>query len=174
MQYSSIKLLERQMIIDTQEGLIINTFLKTKEMPQLTAFDDKNTYKTIVYGAALHNKGCEDIDHAKWTGFMFAYPTGDGYKLLSLKEMHLCPTMMSGGLTFTPFAALVESDIPLDVTSHRGVSAFLRYNDMDIITNMLNRECIYAIRAIEDKANFNNWRKNVDEEQLIQIALSIN
>jgi hypothetical protein len=173
MQYSIIKLLERQMIIDIQEGKIISAFLKTKQLPPLEEFNEKKSHKYIVYGAALHNKGHETIDHQKWSGYVFAYPDKEGYKQLLIADMHTCPTMMSGGLTFTPFAAIVESDIQLNVTQEHGISAFLMYHDMDIITNMLNRECLYAIRGIETNANLSNWRKNIDDAQLIQIALGI-
>jgi hypothetical protein len=159
MQYRLVNLLNHPMILDKTETQFIRSFLKTKEMPPLYPFNEESASQAVAYGAALHNKEFDTIDHKQWLGYLFAYPHSEGYRLLSIVDIHISPTLMSGGLIFTPFAALVESDSKLHITPEMGITAFLRYEDMDIITNVLNRQCVYAIRGIEAKANISNWKK---------------
>lgn len=176
MQYTKIKLLNRPMIIDVQEGDIITTFLKSKQMPALQGFEPREVIRSVVYGAALHNEGCEQINHRGQVGCLYAYPQAGGYTLLMVKDIHTAPTLVSGGLTFTPFAALVESNGPLEVAEGKGLSAFLRHEEMDIITDMLNRECVYAIREIEcrpEEGSRSSWKCAIDEDRLLEIAMGI-
>lgn len=174
MQYTFIDILDKRIIIDVKEASFINTFLKTKEMPLLNTFNEEKTYKQVVYGAILYNETEPSIDHFQRMEYMFAYPVAGGYNQLSIIDIHLLATMVSGGLTFTPFAALVESDTELTVSPEAGISAFLRYDDMDILTNLINRECIYAIREIEtQQPDSLNWRRNLNEEHLLKVALEV-
>ena len=176
MQYSIIKIANNPVIIDAKEGHFLNTFIKTQQMPPVQPFREESTYHSVVCGAILHNEGCESINPRDWVGYMFAYPHADGYNMLTITDIHLTPTMASGGLTFTPFAALVESDIELNPASGQCISAFLRYDDMDIITNFINRECIYAMKEIKngnDTLEVKNWKRGINDEHLLEVALSI-
>jgi hypothetical protein len=176
MQYSKINVIDRQIIVDKREGIFINSFLIKKEIPRIFDFNEETIIKNIVYGAVLHNPGIESIDFHNWLGYLFAYSVEDGLCMLSITDIHVTATMVSGGLTFTPFAAIVESDRELIVTETEGLSAFLRYNDMDIITNILNRDGIYAIREVEkqkDLIDSFNWKQRIDEAHLVELALLI-
>lgn len=175
MQYTTIKLVNRPVIIDLKEAEYLNTFIRTKELPLLQNYNEENAQQSVVYGAALHNEGCDTIEHRKWMECAFAYPHTIGYGLLSILDIYLTPTMVSGGLRFTPFAALVESDCPLSVSNEQGVSAFVRFDDMDIVTNLINRECIYAIRQVVDLTSVNKqtWRRAINEDTMLQVAFSV-
>lgn len=175
MQYTTIKLVNRPVIIDLKEADYLNTFIRTKEMPQLQLYNNETAQQTVVYGAVLHNEGCDTIEHRKWLECAFAYPQTTGYGLLSILDIQLAPTMVSGGLRFTPFAALVESDCPLNLSNEQGVSAFVRFEDMDIVTNLINRECIYAMRQAVEASSVTKqtWRRAVNEDTMLQVAFSI-
>ncbi len=175
MQYSRINLLNRPMIIDVREGEIIQSFVKTKSLPNHDEFDHAKKTKYIVYGAALHNEGCEEINHREFLKKPFAYPFEDGYKTLSIVDMYTISTIHSGGLTCTPFAALIETDTELD-TEKPKISAFPKKEDMDIITNMLNRECVYAIEEIETRQEVLDaisWKSTIDDAHLLEVAMAI-
>lgn len=175
MQYTSIKIINKSIIIDIKEAQILNTFIKNKSLPQLHDIDETSIKKTVVYGAVLHNEACETIDHKQWLECAFAYPDEAGYNSLSILDIHLTPTLIGGGLRFTPFAALIESDKRFSIDETQGISAFLRYDDLDIITNMINRECIYAIRYIVEDSTTekSNWRRSINEDKILEIAFSI-
>lgn len=175
MQYSIVNLLNHPVILDRREGAFINTFVKEKTMPALVEQQGKDRVKQMVYGAVLHNEACETIEHRQWLGFEFAYPQTDTYGMLSIIDIHLTPTMSSGTLTFTPFAALVETHAELNA-NNECVSAFLRYDDMDIITNVLNRECVYAIKemkVLNSETECKSWKRNIDEDKMLELAFAI-
>lgn len=175
MQYSRITLVNRPMIIDKKEGLLLNNFLKTKSMTPLQEACGEITHKYLVFGAALHNEGCEKINHEMGIGSAFAYSQTEDFNTLTIQGLHLTSSLVSGGLTFTPFAALVESHIELNPDTEECISAFLRNEEMDIITNLLNRECIYAMKEFKKlDENTRNWRSGINDERLLEIAFGIN
>lgn len=176
MQYAVITLKDKKILVDAKEVIFLDKFFKENKMPNFQEFnEEKDSIKNVVYGSILHNGKVEFIEHRKWLGFAFAYPSLEGYKSLSILDIHTLQTKNKGKLLFTPFAALIESDIELKITQNTGISAFLRYGNLDILTNVLNRECIYAIRATEKRKKFDNsnWKDCIDESRLLKTALSI-
>jgi len=175
MQYSIVTILKHPVILDSKEGVFINTFVKEKTMPAIEEFEEDGRVNLFVYGAVLHNEGCEKINHKELLGKTFIYPKTESYGTLTFVDMYLLPILSNSRLSFTPFSAHIR--ITPELTSDKDcISAFLRYDEMDIITNILNRECIYAIKetkVLQNEEECKNWRRYSNEDRMLEIAFSI-
>lgn len=77
-----------------------------------------------------------------------------------------------------PIACLLRTD--LDVANGKmygfGFTNFLRYHNMDILSNIMNRDYLLCIRGVEESYNDSdrdNWKDHINKSTLMEIAKDI-
>lgn len=176
MGFRKIVLLGHAMIMNQEETVMLNTFLKTKQYPMISAAAATAEMTSIVYGAILHNDGCTETDHKKLVGRTFIYGRDGSFEQMKIKDFHLVLTLVAGGLTFTPFAALVQTEQAICLPETEAFAAFLRIDEMDVITNLLNREYVYAIKEVVTPSRattVSDWKRRIDDTRLIEVAMTV-
>ena len=72
-----------------------------------------------------------------------------------------------------PFAALIRTEREIPKLKQPAISAFLRYDNMGALTNVLNRFGIFSIRdeerKIKEEVTVEGWKEFIDEGRVMRI-----
>lgn len=172
--------------IDGYEWWLIDKLVKNKDesykkFPELVA--DESKTPVLAYGVLMPSN---DSEVTNWTEEMEKWKNLDMCTLEDGKIFNGCYTdieLFEDKLMyneFIPCAMLLH--MPYDLSVQRelgfGHTTFIRYTyaetkeHMDILDNVLNRPFILCIAEKEESfdGNVDNWRGQIDEKKLIQIA----
>lgn len=71
-----------------------------------------------------------------------------------------------------PFAALMQTNHEFQKNMPYSVTMFLRYYDMDVLDNLVNRKYLLACRYAENISDLTeeNWREYIDYQKMYEVA----
>lgn len=132
----------------------------------------------VVYGAIIPqvHSSIEEFDEevSNSVGRALGYILNGNCILLELKDILLADNPLDNGNL--PFAALINTDLLIGTSKH-SISAFLRYSNLCVEDNIINRSCIFAINKQEDRIKSilteYNWRSIIDKDRMLRIAKGI-
>lgn len=181
MQYAFMKITEKyKCLIDANELLTLNSDITDfKESP----LDDSNFIFKICYGfyyPQLDKKLnlesiLNHIEDAKNKWLIHISKNHGTY--LGINDLVLFPEYFKTRQKI-PFAALVSVPPTFQLNiKGQAKTAFLKWHNLDIITNLINREGLFAL-VREEKRNtknltIENWKDKIDKERAIRNAFSI-
>ncbi|EGU30983.1 hypothetical protein VII00023_20602 [Vibrio ichthyoenteri ATCC 700023] len=177
-------------IIDSQELHALHQGLPNINHTEPTKDHEKELERIIVYGSYMPQPDLKfprsEIRKqlkegvGKWLAHM------NGLDVQYLKIEDIVPffdvTIMSSGGHYpkphaTPniaFAALVNLPTGFKFHPTFASSAFVRWSHMDILSNVLNRDGLYALIAPEKRfkksLTTQNWRNRIDQPRAIKLA----
>lgn len=133
----------------------------------------KLVYGTIIPQYKTHRKEIEEgINMA--LGKALAYVDKGVSTLIELVDIEVSKEEIHGKI---PFSALIKTNLTIDNKSHQAISAFLRYENMTVQNNLLNRFGIFAIKEqenrIKEQLSKDNWKKFIDENRVLKVANKI-
>ncbi|TKK13634.1 DNA topoisomerase III [Enterobacter cancerogenus] len=183
MQYALFDVGNRKILLDATEFGLLKDWKKSP-VKELSDFDESNHSCHLCYGGYLLNPDIPDFDIRerlkKMEGFWLAAidDTALNCHQIAFYSIYTLPVISIGYQKIVPFAVLIKSD---DCIIHKiatksdfAVSAFLRVQEWDIATNILNREGIFAFNGVEMKfkepVNEDNWKRLISEERAIRCA----
>lgn len=192
MQYALMELNDRRFIFDSHEHVLLfggglDSFL-FKEPP---ASDDNIPLK-LVYGVYMPQPDLsksqirQDIRMAvnKWLvcvhGGACNYCGIEDIELLDVTIMSQCGHCPKPHATSNvAFAALMKipSEIVLGNGKTQARSVFVKYNNLDIPTNILNRKGLFALvceeKRVRTELSIENWRGFIDYKRAVRYAQRI-
>lgn len=140
----------------------------------------------VCYGSYKPQPGTDptqavaDLQDAKdhWLGWVL----GDKGHTIAFHDCVNSEPQALGASIYIPFAAVIQA--PEQVLtligndSKTAVSAFLRYSEMSMLTNVLNRPGIIAFKGIEKRQatevrSLENWKSFVDTARMHRVARKI-
>ncbi|HEM7978141.1 TPA: DNA topoisomerase III [Citrobacter koseri] len=183
MQYALFDGQKRKFLLDATEFGVLKDW-KDNPVIELMDFNESNHAYYLCYGGFLLNPDVSDNDIRerlkKLEGFWLAAidDTALNCHQIAFYSIHTLPLVAVGYQKIVPFAALIKSDDciiqKIATKSDFAVSAFLRVQEWDIATNILNREGIFAFNGVEmrfkEPVNEDNWQRLISEEKAIRCA----
>ena len=183
MQYALFDGQKRKFLLDATEFGVLKDW-KDNPVRELLDFNESNQPYYLCYGGFLLNPDVSDNDICerleKLEGFWLAAidDTALNCHQIAFYSIHTLPVISIGYQKIVPFAALIKSDDciiqKIATKSDFAVSAFLRVQEWDIVTNILNREGIFAFNGVEmrfkEPVNEDNWQRLISEERAIRCA----
>lgn len=182
-QYAAMKVGERFVIMEAGEVALIDNFLETRcegeKQPVFPCIEPEEGGKPVLaYGVLIpqYDSGeknwTEELE--KYKDYAFGTVIDEKLYLSAYREFELFEEQVLYG-THIPCALLMDTCI--DLTQEReygfGRTAFLIYQDMGILDNMLNREFLFCIGGIEEVFHgddLSNWTKYINTEKLMKTA----
>lgn len=181
MQYALFDGPKRKFLLDAIEFSLLKDW-KENSVKELSGFDESKHPYYLCYGGYLLNPDIPDLEICeqlkKLEGFWLAAidDTALNCHQIAFYSIHTLPVISIGHQKIVPFAALIKSD---DCIIHKiatksdfAVSAFLRVQEWDIATNILNREGIFAFKGVDmrfkEPVSEENWKKSISEERAIR------
>lgn len=180
MQYAFLQITDKyKCLVDANELLTLNSNLgEFKENP----LDDSSFIFKIFYGAYFpqrdkklsYQSALEHIDNAK-DKWLIHLSKHDGI-YMGIKDL----VILSDNSNKIPFASLVSVPPSFELNKKgQAKTAFLRWHNLDIITNLINRDGLFSF-VREERRNMNdiiltpdNWKTKIDEKRAIKNAASI-
>lgn len=183
MQYALFDGQHRKFLLDATEFGLLKDW-KENPVKELSGFDESNHPYHLCYGGYLLNPDIPDNDICerlkKLEGFWLAAidDTALNCHQIAYYSVHTLPVISIGNQKIVPFAALIKSDdciiSKISAKSNFAVTAFLRVGELDIATNILNREGIFAFNGVEMRlkkpVNEDDWKQSISEERAIRCA----
>ncbi|EBJ7698811.1 DNA topoisomerase III [Salmonella enterica] len=183
MQYALLDVGHRKLLIDANEFGLLKSW-KDKQVEELSDFCESDHPYYLCYGGYLLNPEVsdKDIDGKLKSMENFWLAAIDDTALnchqIAFYSIYTLPVISVGYQKVVPFAALIKSD---DCIIHKiatksdfAVSAFLRVQEWDVATNILNREGIFAFKGVEmrfkEPVNEDNWKRLISEDRAIRCA----
>ncbi|PIE92794.1 hypothetical protein CO726_24830 [Bacillus fungorum] len=172
MQYALWEIKERLFLVDAEEYSALTTKGEYKQDEPT----EEESLKKLVYGSfkiqADYDKK-EAIEEAKNSvGYALGHIKGKTCHYIELLDLELREDqeVLHGEI---PFSALIRTDLKIPRKNEPAISAFLRYGNMEIGDNILNRFGIFAIKG-EEKGLTNltkeNWKEFINEKKEIKVA----
>lgn len=150
-----------------------------KNIPQYAPIQPEDNAKYhLVYGSLIPNP-LYDKDNLDFTKFVEKY---QAYAFATLFEDNVYISGYSGikllnqkiYCNYIPFAALLQTSLNLNYRLDYGFGypLFLYTPDVDIFTNIINRQCVLCIRDIEKSFTeyTEDWEKYINEEHCLATA----
>ncbi|ECC3818634.1 DNA topoisomerase III [Salmonella enterica subsp. enterica] len=183
MQYALFDAGNRKFLLDAIEFGLLKDW-KENPAKELSDFDESSHPYYLCYGGYLLNPDVSDLDIRerlkKLENFWLAAidDTALNCHQIAFYSIHTLPVISVGYQKIVPFAALIKSDDcmiqKIATKSDFAVSAFLRVQEWDVATNILNREGIFAFNGVEMKSkepvSEENWKRFISEERAIRCA----
>lgn len=178
-QYAHMELKDYKFIIDAREYYYLDQFfMHRSEIKDISEVDD-NKNLIMVYGAiypqvgADINKIKEDVEKKKNYGF--GCIEDDKCYISSYEDIFILADEENQVHGSVPCACLLRTDLEFDDTMEFGHTLFLKYSNLDILTNVIQRDFIISVKRIEHKYNENikEWKELIDRDKLIEIAKNI-
>ncbi|HBB6753290.1 TPA: DNA topoisomerase III [Citrobacter freundii] len=183
MQYALLDVGHRKLLIDANEFGLLKSW-KDKQVEELSGFCESDHPYYLCYGGYLLNPEVsdKDIDGKLKSMENFWLAAIDDTALnchqIAFYSIYTLPVISVGYQKVVPFAALIKSD---DCIIHKiatksdfAVSAFLRVQEWDVATNILNREGIFAFKGVEmrfkEPVSEDNWKRLISEDRAIRCA----
>lgn len=183
MQYALFDVGNRKILLDATEFGLLKDWKKSP-VKELSDFDESNHLYHLCYGGYLLNPDIPDFDICerlkKLEGFWLAAidDTALNCHQIAFYSIYTRPVISIGYQKIVPFAVLIKAD---DCIIHKiatksdfAVSAFLRVQEWDVATNILNREGIFSFNGVEmrfkEPVNEDNWIRLISEERAIRCA----
>jgi hypothetical protein len=175
---------DRSVIIDAVEHACLEDY--ETPVPD-EAVDESAFVWKVAYGAFLPQPGSDtDIVAARMqslAGCAFGRITANRTcRLSELRAIELFPVLRRGHSVYLPCAALIGTTDEIPPANRRGALAFFpRFvEQMDVLTNILNRPGILAIKGEVEKARkvvnpdpeACDWRQFIDARRVEHIAAS--
>lgn len=171
-------------IIDIEELSHLNEYMeslkgsKKTKSPEYTRVEPKEDNRLVlVYGVLIPQY---DTDLDNWEQILSKYKE---YAFVTLAEEKLFLSAYKDFKIFEekrvyeysiPCALLLDTSLDLSKKKEYGFgyTSFLRYKDLDIFTNILNRQFLFCLGEIETSFNddLENWKKYINKEKLINVA----
>ena len=173
---------EVDILVDCEEISHIFRFIDKEialeDIKVVDTADDKEP--VLAYGILMICNGIEmSVDEAEET-----LNNRKNYAFACLEEMKECLSSYEDIAVFKedvvyedsiPIACLLKTD--LDVANGKqygfGYTMFIRYSDMDILSNIMNRNYLLCLRGVEESFDINdkdNWKDYINKDRLIKIA----
>lgn len=176
MQYALMKVKEHRFLIDATEWQILKDW-QTKQIKEQTDFNESEHQYYLCYGGYLLNPKTPDknINDELKLKENFWLAAIDEYHQhcyqIAFYSIQPFPLITVGQQRIVPFAALIKANdeviIKISSRSNFAVSAFLRFDQYDIPTNILNRKGIFAFKGIErrhkEPVNEHNWSEFINK-----------
>jgi hypothetical protein len=183
-----------RILVTAQEIMLMDRVVASgvpdKDLPLVELAENEDLPLKVVYGLYMPARpettgqmAAEDAAKAVGYGLAFLDKSGVG-QILGLTDLWLFPPLVrrcahgteDSGRNF-PFAALVETRHEFDNTSTQSVAAFLRYGNLSLMTNILNRPGVFAIHRQERRSKTvptqDNWRGLVDQKRACETAARV-
>ncbi|EKF0803840.1 DNA topoisomerase III [Salmonella enterica] len=185
MQYALFDVGQRKILLDASEFFLLKDWQK-KQVKELSDFSESEHPYYLCYGGYLLNPDVSDqnVDEKlksmenSWLTAIDEY--GRYFYQVSLYSIHPYPLIMVGHQRIIPFAALIKSDNQIiSKISARSfaVTSFLRIADWDIVTNILNREGLFAFNGVEfrhkETLDEENWSSFIDKQRMFRCCRRI-
>lgn len=185
MQYAQFEISGHRILLDVTEKYSLDNYMD--ELAEVEKPSEETTPFLVCYGSYRPQPGVsgvqamEDLLIAKdhWLGYV------DGAKCHMIAFHDLIPYAEEqlGFSTRIPFAAVIQASPEVvesigDENSVRAVTGFLRYGDISVPVNVLNRPGIIALKGIEKRfskepVTLANWKDRVDSERASRISRKI-
>lgn len=183
MQYALFDAGNRRFLLDANEFSLLKDW-KNKQVEELSGFCESEHPYYVCYGGYLLNPDIPDSDICErlkqMEGFWLAAidDTTLNCHQIAFYSVHTLPLISIGYQKIVPFAALIKSEDciiqKISTKSDFAVSAFLRVNEWDVATNILNREGIFAFKGVEmrfkEPVSEENWKRLISEDRAIRCA----
>lgn len=140
--------------------------------------DDNELILKLVYGTIIPQYKIQrkDIEEGLNTalGKALAYVDNGVSTLIELVDIEVSKEEINDRI---PFSALIRTNLTIDNKKHQAISAFLRYGNMTVQDNLLNRFGIFAIKEqenrIKEQLSKDNWKTFIDENRVLRVASKI-
>ncbi|EIU9113107.1 TPA: DNA topoisomerase III [Salmonella enterica subsp. enterica serovar Paratyphi B] len=185
MQYALFDAGERKILLDANEFYLLKNWQKN-QLRELSDFCESEHSFYLCYGGYLLNPDISDQNvnadlksmENFWLTAIDEY--GRYFYQVALYSIRTFPLITVGHQRIVPFAALIKSDsniISKIASKSFAVTAFLRIADWDIITNILNREGLFAFNGVEfrhkETLGEENWRTFIDKNRMFRCCRRI-
>ncbi|HCL5312716.1 TPA: DNA topoisomerase III [Salmonella enterica] len=185
MQYALFDAGERKFLLDANEFYLLKNWQKN-QVKELSDFNESENSFYLCYGGYLLNPDVSEqsVDARLksmenfWLTAIDEY--GRYFYQVALYSIHPFPLIRNGHQRIVPFAALIKSDnhiISKIAAKSFSVTAFLRIADWDIVTNILNREGLFAFNSLEfrhkETLSEENWRTFIDKNRMFRCCRRI-
>lgn len=205
MQYAYMELFNDNLfLVDAREMSYIDQIFNSENPKQESenadvdpSEDDSDYRLAVVYGCYMpqanadfsHEEKKEQIRNAVKYALVSIHNSEVNY--LCLQDVKIFDDILTYNCGHTeqdhespnvPLAALVQipKDVEVGASNTQAVSAFLRYKkQMDLTTNLLNREGLFALKAEEKRIpktvslNEDNWMEYIDTGRAIKTAQEV-
>jgi hypothetical protein len=185
MQYAQFNIDGHKILLDVSEKHSLDNHMDS--LVELEKPSEESTLFMICYGSYRPQPGVsdeqavEDLLIAKdhWLGHV----DGADCHMIAFHDFEQFPVEHLGHSTRIPFAAVIQASPEIieaigSDKSVRAVSAFLRYGDVSVPINVLNRPGIIALKGIEKRhgqqsITLANWREHIDPVRAVRTSQKI-
>lgn len=191
MQYAIMKMGENlNLLIDAVEVSALDDYAhRENEVKDIPLSDDVQELK-VVYGVFMRQPDSEKEETVKQVKESIGYVIShieldeDACCIIDMELVDIQLYEQYGEGTYNPngryipFAALIRTGFVIPKLNQRAITAFLRYENMGPLTNVLNRFGIFSIRDEEQRIRkevtvwkefIEIWKEFIDEERVMRI-----
>ncbi|WP_026883647.1 hypothetical protein [Clostridium akagii] len=180
MQYAIIEINKEKnisRIIDASELYELKNLKKGEDIKEISPNENELILK-LVYGAIVpqYDTDIAEIEAGVKMSInkALAYVKDGIANEFELVDIKLLNSEIENKI---PFSALIHTNLKIDNKKHQSMSAFLRYKNMKVQDNILNRFGIFAIKEQENRIkevlSKDNWKSFIDENRALRVASKV-
>lgn len=179
MQYAVFEIEGQGCLIDAEEHKLL---LRRESMTEIGCPEEASAFH-LCYGAYLPQRGTTEaeanedlwaaLDH--WLGCLI----GMACHLFSLEDIEVYGAVPRGLNLAVPIAALIRARDPAPWpagSQTRALSCFLRYSNLSVAENLLNRPGVIALKTPTRRLGRerpDGWRKLIDPDRAVRAARTL-
>lgn len=170
-------------LMDASEYVALNAYVERRVMPSLEVCDESVFVWRVVYGAAMASPlhAPDDLVAAIMATRSCAYGRLAGRdpatcRLSELRDIEFFAPIAAGKSIKHPFAALLGTIEDIPKPERQALTLFPRYSSMDVLTNVINRPFLLAVKGEEGRAggtlkgDTETWRAFIRPDRVAPIA----